>query len=431
MISVRIINKPCLLRTLMNAFWRAFSSGKKLDIALESLRARALSSLVDQWASQSTLNSLNIGWRSVIGIVAVAEGRLQQKPFWDVEVCKLCIVLGIPSAKGDSFGKWHRKVMQSAPKSSEVGVGVCGFEHGATGHRGNEVRELEMNANWDNIQLTSRWSLHNNMELPWSRGVWENIWQQIHRQQLIIIDDIWIEVLSQVSVDGNGNFPENKGIWSNAGLFSSLISLLRSPTVLLFTISTRKIWLASSPSTKQLRVNFGCGFSWIATKVVNSHYMRDLFALTSRWCTHNNMEVPSSGRVWEDLQQLVHGQQWIIIDDIRIEVSVRLRLTRIETFQRTRVCVLMCWKVWLFFSLMTSLRLPTVLLFAILTGNMQLVSSPSTKQLRLSVLDMGIVGQPRENSSKSSGEKSWNPCNFRVAKNYVTRYHPHDSPANS
>ena len=42
---------------------------------------------------------------------------------------------------------------------------------------------------------------------------------------------------------------------------------------------------------------------------MNSHYMRDLFALTSRRRTHDDMEVPSSGRVWEDLRQLVHGQQ--------------------------------------------------------------------------------------------------------------------------
>ena len=106
MISAGIINKPCLSRTLMNSFWRAFSSGKKLDIALESLRARVLSSLVNWWASQSALNSLNIGWRRMIGIVATAEGGwLQQKPFWDVEVCKLCIALGIPSAEGNSFGK--------------------------------------------------------------------------------------------------------------------------------------------------------------------------------------------------------------------------------------------------------------------------------------------------------------------------------------
>ena len=81
---------------------------------------------------------------------------------------------------------------------------------------------------------------------------------------------------------------------------------------------------------------------------------------------------------------------------------------RIETFQRTRVSASTCWKVWLFLSLIASLRSPTVSLFAILIGNVRLASSPSTKQLRLSVLDMGIVGRPRENSSKSSGEESRN-----------------------
>jgi hypothetical protein len=67
-----------------------------------------------------------------------------------------------------------------------------------------------------------------------------------------------------------------------------------------------------------------------------------------------------------------------------LRFSARFPLTGMETFQRTRVLASTCWNAWSFSSLMAFLRASTVLLFAISMGKMLLVSSSSTKQLRLS-----------------------------------------------